>query len=336
MARTAAILKALARALRRDQGSILSVIGNNFFLVSALLLQDAGAFIYLIIGLVLLFPLSTDPLRKIPASRLALWPLDKREHWLLRVSSPWVNPVTWLIAGAAVLVARGKVTVGLWGMAAAIVAAAFALSSLPIWRQAGFWVRMPDFPGPLDELIRKNVREMLATLDFYCALLLSASAVAFRVFAPKLPPEAFSAITILVVLALSSYAQCLFGLDGKGGLSRYRLMPLRGWQVLMAKDAAFLVLAIPLTLPLAPLSGLGAALVTLAVGHHSTLEHQRPQSRWRFSAGAPIMEGIMLSALMAMPGMAIFNTGAWVLAPCVAAWAGSVWWYGKRWDSRED
>ena len=43
-------------------------------------------------GLVVLFPLSTDPLRKIPPSRLALWPLDRRERWILRLASPWINP----------------------------------------------------------------------------------------------------------------------------------------------------------------------------------------------------------------------------------------------------
>jgi hypothetical protein len=98
MARTAAILGALGRALRRDQKSIESIAGNNFFWVTVLLLQEAGTFIYLLIGLILLFPLSTDPLRKVPASRLALWPLERRERWALRVASPWVNPMTWLLA----------------------------------------------------------------------------------------------------------------------------------------------------------------------------------------------------------------------------------------------
>ena len=111
MARVFAILKALAVAFRRDQKSFQSVAGNNFFLVSALLLQAAGGFIFLIIGLVLLFPLSTDPLRKIPASRLSLWPLERREHWVLRAVSPWLNPVSWLVIGLAVWAARGKVTV---------------------------------------------------------------------------------------------------------------------------------------------------------------------------------------------------------------------------------
>ena len=56
MARIAAILRALSTALRRDQRSLQSVAGNNFFIVSALLLQKAGTFIYWIIGLVLLCP----------------------------------------------------------------------------------------------------------------------------------------------------------------------------------------------------------------------------------------------------------------------------------------
>ena len=127
MARTAAILGALGRALRRDQQSIVSVIGNNFFLVTVLMLQDAGAFLYLILGLILLFPLSTDPLRKIPASRLSLWPLERRERWMLRGASPWVNPMTWLIAVGAVWVARGKVSAGLWGLCGGLVAACFIL-----------------------------------------------------------------------------------------------------------------------------------------------------------------------------------------------------------------
>ena len=117
------------------------------------------------------------------------------------------------------------------------------------------WRRVPQFPGPLNQLVRKNMREILATLDFYCALILSLAVLAYRVFGPALPPEAFMAMTVLVVGAMSSYAQCLFGLDGEGGLSRYRLLPVRGWQLLLAKDVAFLAVVIPLTLPLGRAAG---------------------------------------------------------------------------------
>ena len=320
MARTAAILRALGRALRRDQKSIAAVVGNNFFIVTALVLQEAGAFLYLILGLILLFTLSTDPLRKIPVSRLGLWPLERRERWMLRAASPWVNPVTWLIGGSAVWVARGKVTVGLWGLCAGPIAVSFVL-----------WRRMPRFPGPLNHLIRKNLREMLSTLDFYVALLLSLAALAYRVWGPRLPEEALMPLTLLVVVALSSYAQCLFGLDGESGLERYRLLPVRGWQVLLAKDAAFLALAVVVALPLAPMAGFGAALVALAVGHYATVNHQREQVRWRFSAGAPVVEGLVQCALIAMAGSSVGHS-VWMMGPCAAAWAGSVWWYGKQWD----
>jgi len=330
MARLAAILKALGRALGRDQKSIWSLAGNNFFIVSAIVLQDAGTFIYLIIGLVILLPLSTDPLRKIPASRLRLWPLDRRERWILRAVSPWINPMTWAIAALAIWMAHGKVTVGLWGLAAGLVASGFVLSSLKITRGNGLWRRIPHFPGPLNQLIRKNLRAILCTLDLYCALLLSVSTLAFRIALPALPREAFLVLTLLVTVALSSYAQCLFGLDGKGGLSRYRLLPLPGWQVLAAKDAAFLLVAIPLTLPLAPLTGIGAALMALAIGHRNSVNAPRPQVRWRFSTGAAFLpRGLAQVAAMAVVASWIFYYSALFLIPCAAACAGSIWWYGR-------
>ena len=67
MARPIAILRALALAYRRDWTAFQSLAGNNFFLITVYFLREAGTFVYLIIGLVLLFPLSTDPLRKIPS-----------------------------------------------------------------------------------------------------------------------------------------------------------------------------------------------------------------------------------------------------------------------------
>src|SRR5205823_12599907 len=106
----------------------------------------------------------------------------------------------------------------------------------------------PNLPGPLNHLVRKNLREILSTLDFYCALILSLSAAGLRAAGAAMPADAFMAMALLVVLALASYAQCLFGLDGEGGLGRYGLLPLKGWRMLAAKDAAFLLVALALTL----------------------------------------------------------------------------------------
>jgi hypothetical protein len=330
MARPIAILKALAKAYRRDWTAIESLTGNNFFLLTLLLLQQAGVFVYLIMGLVLLFPLSTDPLRKIPPSRLALWPLTRREGWVLRAAGPWINPLTWILAGGAIWSAGRTISVGLWAIIGGLFVAAFALSHLPSPGRTPMWRRVPGLPGPLDQLVRKNLREILSTLDYYCAAILSLSVLGWRLFGPALPHEAYMAMTVLTVGAVSSYAQCLFGLDGEGGLSRYRLLPVRGWQLLLAKDAAYLIALLPLTLPLAPVAAFGGALMVLAVGHAPSVEHPREQTRWRFSMGGALGNGIVQMIAMAMTVSSIFSMSLWFLAPACAAWAASLWWYGAR------
>lgn len=332
MARTRAILGALLIVFRRDTKSFGSFATNNFFLMSVLLLRQAGVFLYVIVGLVMLFPLSTDPLRKIPPSRLALWPLSTREHWLLRFASPWLNPLTWLLAALAVWAARGKVTFGMWSALAAIFVIGFVAPSLLSPRK-GVWRHLPNLPGPLNHLIRKNLRELLSTLDFYCALILSAAVTASRLARANVPPEALLPITVLVILALSSYAQSLFGLDGDQALTRYRLLPLRGWQVLAAKDAAFLLAAFVLSLPLAPLPGMAAALAALAVGHASSVNEPREQMRWRFSSGASF--GVSLLQLVLLAGAAgMVEAHPLVFVPVAAGYLGSAWWYGKTFERR--
>src|SRR5690349_2459613 len=80
-----AILRALARAVWRDLRSYHSLTGNNFFLFVLLLSQQVASslFFALILALLLLFPLSADPLAKVPRDRLELWPLSKGERILL-------------------------------------------------------------------------------------------------------------------------------------------------------------------------------------------------------------------------------------------------------------
>jgi len=71
---------------------------------------------------VLFFPLSADPLRKIPRERLAIWPISERERLLLRILSPWLNPLTWILI---ILALRRSVTMGLWALVAGLFAAGF-------------------------------------------------------------------------------------------------------------------------------------------------------------------------------------------------------------------
>jgi len=336
MARSAAILRALGTAFRRDWKTVGSIGVNAFFPVTVLLLGRAGGFLYLILGLVMLFPASTDPMRKIPASRLGLWPLDRRDRVVLRLVSPWLNPVTWALAGMAIWAVKGRVTVGLWAAAAGLFAAAFLISD---WTSAGktsFWPRVPGFPGPVGQLIRKNLREILSTLDFYVAALLTLTGLAYRVTRLSLPPDAFRDLGLLVLLALCTYTQSLFGLDGVGGLARYRLLPLRGWQILMAKDLAFLAVAGVLLLPLEPISGLAGAMVALAIGHSASVAAHREQTRWRFSGGASLSYSFFQVAAMAGAWGAVGLTSRWFLIPCSFTWVVSTIWYGREWDQRRD
>jgi hypothetical protein len=330
MVRVLAVLKALSRAVWRGQGSFLSIGTNNFFIFTAYLFRQQGVFLYLIIALLMLFPLSADPLRKVPPERLALWPLNRREWWILRVLSPWINPMMWLLAAASVWAIRHRVTWQLLGIVAAMFAVGFVLSDVG----GGAWDtlarRIPAFPGTLGELIRKNLRQQLSTLDFWCALTLSIASTIYRLVDRNSPPEAFLLMALLVMLALSSYAQCLFGLDGPGGMTRYRLLPLPGWQILLAKDAAFLLAAVVLTLPLSPFAGLAAALAVLAVGHEQSVQHLRPQVRWRFSSGASLGNGVVQVFAMSIAANGVVRTSLLLLIPCAALYALSVWWYSRR------
>jgi hypothetical protein len=105
---------------------------------------------------------------------------------------------------------------------------------------------------------------------------------------------------------------------------------LRGWQILVAKDAAFLIVAVPLTLPLSPLGGLAAALMVLAVGHEQSVQHFKPQVRWRFSTGASLGNGVVQVFTMSIAANGVVRTSPLLLLPCLTVYAFSLGWYGRR------
>jgi hypothetical protein len=328
-----AVLRATWSALRREQESRLKVPANNLYyaaVASIVMLDPAMAlFVATVVMIVLFFPLSADPLRLAPASRLGLWPLSGGQRGLLRAISPWLNPVTWLVAAFALW---RRVSVGL----AALAAGVFAVGFLAPWRRAasrgGILRLAPRFPGALGSLIRKDLRGLATTLDFYCALVPAAAAAGYRM-AGLLPKDAFLPVTYLVLLAISTPSQTLFGLDGRGGLTRYRLLPIAGWLVLLAKDAAFLLVAVALTAALAPAAGLAGALIALALGRKTAIQENRTQLRWRLQAGASF--GPALLQIAGMLGVASFEhaRGPLVLLPCLAVWAASLWWGGRQLDA---
>ena len=335
MAGTSVILKALARAVWRDLQSYQSLTGNNFFLFVLLLSQQLSAslFFMLILGVLLLFPLSADPLAKAPPERLELWPLGGGARVWLRVASIGLSPAAWITAAVVLKTSSWKLGLSFLGLAVAVQALSLAGAHLAR-RMPAFDLprRIPALPGRFGGLVRKDLRQMLEVLDFYVALLVSAAGVGFRLAGHGLDPEAFPVLAILVVLALSTHAQCLFGLDWPFGWTRYRLTPLRGWYILLAKGTAFLAVAMVLTAGLDARAGLTAALAALAVGHHASVRTPVPQRRWRFTGGTLFPTGLVQVVAMFGVGVGIGRAGLLYLAIAVAGYAASLCFYGWAWD----
>ena len=253
----------------------------------------------------------------------------------MRFASLALSPVTWI--GVLILIKTAQPLMALAffslavGMQTAVTLGKHAAMRNPHWDVLRY---IPWFPGRLGGLVRKNVREMLSLLDPYAALLISIGGGAYRVFAAHPDPEAFAILGLLVALTMSTYAQSLFGLElsSGSGMTRYRLLPLRGWEILLAKDIAFLAVLFVLLLPLDPEPGMTFGLVALALGHHSSVLLELPHTRWRFTGGRLLPVG----ALQAMGGMALgfleYQRGLAVFALCAAGYLVSLRYYGRRWE----
>jgi hypothetical protein len=350
MAGIRAILKAVRHAVGRDLGTLESIKVNNLFLFVALLMYGAlntgqppkSAYpFFVLLGFLLLFPLSSDPLGKIPPARLALWLLTGGQRLGLRFASLALSPITWIGVLILLKTARPLVALAFCALAAGVQAAAalgrHAARRDPHWDLLRY---IPEFPGRLGGLVRKNMREVLSLLDPYAALLMSIGGGAYRLFGAHPDPEAFAIIGLLVALTMSTYAQSLFGLElasstrSGSGMTRYRLLPLGGWEILFAKDIAFLAILFVLLLPLDPGPGMTFGLAALALGHHSSVLLELPQQRWRFTGGRLLPVG----ALQAVGGMALgfleYERGLVVLALTAVGYLVSLQYYGRRWEQR--
>ena len=337
MARTGSItgiLKALRQASWRDFRSLGSVGGQNFFLFLLLvaLQPESAQFFFLILALILLFPLSADPMQKIPADRRATWPLRKWEWGAIRLGSLALSPISW--AAALLIGSRTNWSAGVLLLGSAIVLQLLSLlvkSSLKRLPEANWFYWIPAPPGVIGSLMRLQWREMLRTLDPYVALLLVICTELFRLSGKPLESAALRIMSLVVALAISTQTQVLFGIDGSGA-ERYRQLPIRGWQILLAKDLAFLVLLGLLVLPLDLVSGLTAGVVALAIGHHRSVMNVTPQAQWRFTSGVIFPDGVIQSVLLFAAGNVVREQGLWLAALCVFAWLASLLFYGWQWD----
>ena len=321
------ILHAVRTASRRDRKSLWSFSMNNLFLAT-LLFGISGLFFWCVMGVLLVFPLMSDPLQKVPEERLKLWPLTNRERIALQWISPWLIPMTWIVVIIALWAAAQRMPLLALIVLLIPLTGIFA-SRIPSSAIPNLWRIVPPLPGFLGSLIRKDLREILSTLDFWAAVGLSTSCFFYRLLVHELPGDALMMFSILVVLALSSWSQSCFGLDGREGLIRLRLLPIRGWQIFTGKAIAFLfvitVLALPLSLPTAWAS----AFAALAVGNAASLRLS-PQKRWRFSRGSGIADSVAQILLLAAAGGVAYRVNWIAVLPSFLLFLISTYWCGRR------
>ncbi len=328
------LLRAAWRVLRRKQESLIKIPANNMYYaaVAFAFIADRGAAVFLLglVLLVLVFPLSADPLALIPRSRLQVWPLTVRDQRLLRTIGPLLNPMTWVVT--AVVLWR-RMALSLSVLIAGLFLVAFCT---PSWVRASGHGRMLRwtlrFPRSLGLLVVKNLRGLVTTLDFYCALIPASAATAYRV-AGLLPEDAGLPMTWVILLCLSTCSQTLFGLDGRGGVTRYQLIPLSGWKVVLAKDLAFLLLLLLMTAALSPVAGLAGGLIALATVRKAAIVENRAQVRWRLQVGTGFGPAIVQMMSMVVVAAWAASAGPLVLIPCVIVWVVSVWCGGRMLQS---
>ena len=328
------LLRGLGLVSLREVQSYRSIAGQNFFLfVGFVALQPQSAeFFLVILALILLFPLSSDPLQKIPADRRATWPLHDWEWAAIRVCSLALSPLAWI---AILLLLRAGWRAGALAIGGGISAQAVAYLRKRLFRGVHFTAlrSLPSPPGVIGALMRLHGREMLRTLDPYVALALVAITVLYRATGRPLDAEAPRIMALVAAVAMSTQTQVLLGIDGHGA-ERYRYVPLRGWRILLAKDLAFLTLLAVLVAPLDLLSGLTAGIVALAMGHHRSVLSPVRQAPWRFTSGAILPDGLIQVAVLFAAGNTVHSAGLPFVALCVGVWLASLVLYGWIWDRR--
>ena len=99
---------------------------------------------FVLIGLPLLFPLSADPLDKIPAERLASWPIKGWQRFALRLISLSLSPVFWLMMLLALKTARLGGALAFGALAVAVRGLANVSKHIP---QSNVLLWIPLLPG---------------------------------------------------------------------------------------------------------------------------------------------------------------------------------------------
>ncbi len=356
------VLRLLVRLAGRNLQNSASFGMNNLFFVAVLIMQGsnsaksalfAAAPLLLVLGLPLLVTATAGPLNQVPTARFELWPLSSWERLMVRIGSVALSPIVWIGVLLVLLKAGGELTIAFLAVALGLqaVVPVLAPSLRRILRSSVRQLHVRQLRpkdalrlsgesrGGLFRIALLTIRQLLSVLDLYAAALISVAGVLYRLLAPHPKPAAYPILAVVVAIALSTYAQRTFAIDGASGTARYRLLPLRGWQLLLAKDAGYLGVVFILTAGLDLVAGLTFSLVAVAVGRWASLRtspglptgDRARVIRGTFVAG-DLGTGLLQIVLGIGLSVAARRVGAGFIGATVALYAASVAGGGWVWE----
>ena len=335
MAQFVALLSLLKKVMLKEQSSFSSVRFNNFlfcvlFIMSASVQQGRfreafwETFLFqLFILTPILITSSIDTQCRLPRQRITLWPLTDIQRLLFTCVNFVFNPL-FVVVFLGYLFWMGfaiALCFALLGLLIHVATYATARWFRPDGRLSRGW--LPILPLKYDGIVRVTVREITGTLDFWVALLIAASATAYRLFGRSPEREAFPILSLLVAIAISTIAQRMLSLDEGRAVLRYRLLPIAGWKLLVVQDTVFLLLVSIMVLPLSLQAGLAFSFVAIALGRYPSLKQQAGQRRWRFIGGDPRF-GVAQVLLGGVAGIGAARIGLSILAYAFILYLGSV------------
>lgn len=340
MAQILALLFLLKKLALKELSSVSSVGFNNFlfwilFIVTAANERPKAAFwSTLLFQIVLLAPLvvtvSVDTQHRLPPERVATWPLTGTQRLLLSSVSFAFNPL-FIVLFLGYLFWMG-LAAGVFFLLLALIVhgAVYAVGRLPFELRTPAGLNISRAPVRVSGIAQEMWLELQGTLDFWVALLIAVGGTLYRLFGRAPESEAFTVLSLLVGIAMSTIAQRMLCLDEGRALLRYRLLPIAGWKLLVTQDMTFLIpLAVMVSL-LSLRTGVAFGLVAIAVGRYPSLRQRANQRRWRFVGGDPRF-GVAQVLLGGLAGIGAARTGLWVLAVAFSIYLVSIFWGEFLW-----
>ncbi len=240
------------------------------------------------------------------------------------------------VAAAAVVLGGATVAVAATPSTMTVPAATVLVSGVMVWflLRWSFVRRLYDetpertarratsiawLPGRLGPLVQKEQRALRSVPDLWLGLLPVLAAAALSLSIP-LSSTVRQAILVIVCALNARVMQNCLGLDRPAGLTRYLILPIRGKDLLLAKNVAVMVVvALELTLLLAigafqsGVTELGAEFVVasvlllahLAWGNVVSVFEPYRTAPYRFSSGGDPVTASLSVLMGSAPGVAV-------------------------------